>query len=107
MEIGIEDFGLFGWIKLSNILNFVSLLDDSSKAASDELSDIDGVPCGQVIEVVVPAWDLQGNIKSLNLHEDETNLIRWMSKNNRPCKSVDEIIIKHYRFFVLHKNNIT
>ena len=44
------------WVEL-NYLNptFLLLLDDSCKTASDELANIDGVPGGQVIEVVVPA----------------------------------------------------
>jgi len=35
------------------------LLNDASKATPHELSNVDGVPCGEVVEVVVPARDLE------------------------------------------------
>ena len=34
-------------------------MNDASKAAAHELSNVDGVPCCEVVEVVVPACDLQ------------------------------------------------
>ena len=37
----------------------ILLLNDASKTAAHELSNVDGVPCGEVVEVVVPARDLQ------------------------------------------------
>ena len=55
----------------------VLLLDDSCKAAANELANIDGVPCGQVVEVVVPAWDLEGTVGvSSWIYEDEIILTK-------------------------------
>ena len=38
-------------------------MNDASKAAALELSNVDGVPCGEVVEVVVPAGDLQQQLQ--------------------------------------------
>ena len=38
-------------------------MNDASKTAPHKLSNVDGVPCGEVVEVVVPARDLQQQLQ--------------------------------------------